>query len=554
MIISDLLARIGFSLEAKPLDEASEKLEGIKRRLEFLAAAEVVRGIYELTERFSGFAETLNNSAVAAGLSVESLQKLQFAAGQTGVSSEQVSQSMALLSRKLYEARNGSAEAAKAFADIGISPAQVQSFHSTQDALLAVSNGMAAISDPVKKQALTLDFFGRGASRMVAFVGQGGDAINKIGQEAEDMGAVLSGPAVAALQEVEDSLSGFFQIVKTFSATVAAQFAPSIREFIRQLEQWYKANRALIMVNVRRWIEDLLFAFGFLVGITKVVTQAVFDYAAAHPALINQLGRVVLWLGAMSLGVGVLGRMLGWLKSVSEVATGGFGGMATAGKTVWQVFGLMRAGLAALLLRLAILTEAALPALSSALLSMSAAISATPIGWLVAGVAVLVLGVQAIYETFFKKGGNWKDTWIYKIFDKISGAFGWAAKKLGFGDAPSGPTVDAVEPPANMAPSPAQVSDALAAPQDAAAAFSAAMVRMQTLSAPPTAAAAMPTLADAQSMVRQVQSTINAPITINVPPATPVGDVADKAKQAVAEHLDKTLREAQRDVRSVQVH
>ncbi|RZL29676.1 MAG: hypothetical protein EOP64_00290 [Sphingomonas sp.] len=559
MKIAELLAHIGFTTDAAPLDEASEKLEGIKRRLEFLAAAEVVRGIYELTERFSGFAEGLNTAAVAAGLSVESLQKLQFAAGQSGVSADEMSQSMALLSRKLYEARSGSAEAAKSFEQVGIDPAQIQSFHSTQEALLAVSNGMSRLTDPVAKQALAMDLFGRSGSRMVAFMSEGGGAISKMGQEAQDMGAVLSGPAVRALQEVEDSLSGFWQIVKTFSATVAAQFAPSIKAFVGDLEAWYKANRALIMVNVRKWIEDLLYAFGFLVGITEVVTQAIMDYAAAHPGLISQIGKLILWLGGLSLGLGALGKLMGYIKSASDVASAGFGGMAEAGKVALKVFTLLRSGLAALLLRLAILTETALPGLSAAFAAMGAALQATPIGWLIAGVAVLVLGVEALYTTFFKKGGNWKDTWIYKIFEKISGAFGWAAKKLGFGDTPDGNSPQSAASDAPPASAAGQVAGALSrtvgmdASQDATTAFSNALGRMQGMSGP-AGAMALPGASEASAAMQQITSTINAPITINVPPGTPPQQVADSAKQAVVDHLDKTLREAQRDVRSAQVH
>lgn len=569
MIIADLLGRIGFHVEHEKLDEASEALEGIKRRLEFLAAAEVIKGIFELTERFSGFAENLSSAAEAAGLTTEQLQRLQFAAGQSGVSAEDMGTGLGVLSRKLYEARKGSEEAVKSFAAVGIGPEQIASFRTTSEALAAVADHMSSVEDPIARQAITMDLFGRGSSKMVKFLSEGSKAMAENGKAAQDMGAVVSGPAVVALNEVEDALSGFWQTVKAFSATVAAMFAPSIRSAVKDFQAFYAANRAILMVNLEHWVAQIVYAFGYMVGVTEVVTSKVLTFAAAHPVLVRRIGEVLLILGGLSLAVSALMPILSGVSRLVEGLSGGMGSLGSVFKYVMLAGGLLQKGLAALFLRLAVLTETLLPALSEAFLGLSAAISATPVGWLLAGLAAIVLAVNAIYTVFFKQGGSWKDTWIYQIFDKIIGSVKWLKGKLGFGDAAlpgaEAQPGDQAAGQQQKAETPDTASQSLLdrllnrTPQTTAPDIPAMLRRLEdvrsaaaapvaTLLPVPGAAGTPPPSGGPQN------TTINAPITVNIPSGTPPMDVAAKAKEAVVEHLARMNSEALRASRVAQAY
>src|ERR1700728_2605325 len=165
-----LLTKLGFKADLHPLAAVNEHLEGIQRRLEFLAAAEMVKGIYELTERFSHFAEQLGSSAMSAGLTTDALQKLQFAGELNAVSSEDMTGSLAHLSRQLQAARDGSKEATGAFAKAGITPAQIKGFRTSSDALLTLSDRFQNIQDPIKKQAILMQLAGRSSYRLVGLM------------------------------------------------------------------------------------------------------------------------------------------------------------------------------------------------------------------------------------------------------------------------------------------------------------------------------------------------------------------------------------------------
>lgn len=295
----EVLTKWGFDVEHEKLDKVEKQLEGIKQRLEFLAAVEIIKGIFELSERFATFAEDLHIAAVSAGLTVEAFQKLAFSAGMSRVSQDELSGALARLTRHLYEARNGGAEAQKVFAMAGFTADQVAGFRTGADAMAALADKFQKTEDPVKKQAIAMQLMGRGSYNMVAFLSQGSDAIKKMGIEAEHLGVILSHDQVEALTEVEHSFQRMFMIVKAVAATFASFLAPSVKSAVDDFTKFYEVNKKVFEVNMRQWVYDVTYALGFLYEAFKFVTQALFDFSNAHPAVTRFLGDFIIIIGAL---------------------------------------------------------------------------------------------------------------------------------------------------------------------------------------------------------------------------------------------------------------
>lgn len=433
MPFKELITKWGFKVEKEPLDRLEKQIEGIKHSLEFLAAAEVVKGIYELTERFAHFAEELHVAALSAGLTVEEFQKLTFAAGHYSISQEEMSTGLARLSRNLQQARLGSEEANMAFQQAGLTPQQVLGFKTSGDALAALADRFRAIQDPIQKQALAMQLFGRGSTSFVAFLSQGSGAIHGLGEEAQKMGAILGEKNVEALVKAEHSLNDLWAVLKNIGATIASYFAPSIETITKSMLKFWEANQKLINVQVRAWVWDITFALGFIYETVKIVIQKFLDFAAAHQMLVRRVGEFIIALGLMALGIFAVQKALGFLKGAFELFETvtkpiEFGWEKLFKPGLFWIGGLIRGGLSKLLLYLATLTATAFPALSSAFLSLGAVIEATPIGWLLTGLAALVVILHDAYTLLFGSG-KWEDTWISKA---ITAAKGFGSKALSF--------------------------------------------------------------------------------------------------------------------------
>ena len=316
MTVAELLAKIGFQVEDKPLDAVQSKLEGIQRRLEFLGAAEVLKGVAELGKRFGEFAENLGVNASAAGVTAEALQKLQFAAGLSGVSSDKVSESLSFLSRSLNAARTGSKEAAQTFAEIGISPSQIQSFATTKDALAAVSDRIAGIQDPVKKQAMTMAMLGRGAGQMTEWLSKGSKGWAALGEEAESVGAVLSSQTLEILRDTGDSLNTLWQVARNFAATIISYVGPGIQQAVTAMLEFWKANRKVIELNIKKFVEDFLFALGYFYGVVSVVISRILEWAAAHQEVVDAAEKVIGVLTLVSGGIWGVHKAIDAVKGI----------------------------------------------------------------------------------------------------------------------------------------------------------------------------------------------------------------------------------------------
>jgi len=384
-------------------EKLAEGIEGVNRKLEFLAATEVVKGLYELTEKFANFAGETIAAADSAGITTDALQGLQYAASHSAVSADTVTGSIARLSKQLYEARNGSAEAQESFRAVGIPMSQVMSFHSGADALEAFADRMKEMHDPIAKEALSMRLLGRGGYGTVAWLSKGGKVMHELTKEAITTGAVLRGPQLHALLEVEEAAKSAGHIFKVLAGTFAADLAPSVKYLVGYFTAFYQANKKLIDVNLHKWAEIFMFDLGFMVGFLTVVVNKVIDFYKAHQDLID-VG--MKWTGIL-YGAALAANSLAWsvgliaspVKAAWALISGGYGVMMR----VWGVGVKMWQGLTLV----ADVYETSI-----------ASIAASTAAW-VLSIGGIVLGAQSIWEVL--NGKKFADTWLGQMIDKLLG-------------------------------------------------------------------------------------------------------------------------------------
>jgi hypothetical protein len=270
----EILTKLGFEVDEKPLAKVEGLLGGIKRTLQVFAVAEVVRGIADMTERFAHFAEELHIAAESAGITVEKFQQLAFAAKQSAVSQEELGMSMARLSRHLYDARRGGEEANKAFMDAGFTQDQIAGFKTGSDVMAALADRFKDIQDPIKKQALAMELMGRGSVNMVGFLSQGSAAIDHMGMEASKLGIVLSGAQVNALVKLEHALQKVWAIIEGVGKAIAATLAPAITGAIDYFLKLFGAASNVLKLNWQEWAYKISFAAGYVVGVIEGVIKS----------------------------------------------------------------------------------------------------------------------------------------------------------------------------------------------------------------------------------------------------------------------------------------
>lgn len=537
--LRDLVARISFHTETEPLERINHTLEKMSSRLELLAATEAVRSIYELTEKFGHFGESIESAAVAAGITSEAFQKMAYAASQNAVGQEELSGSMAKLARNIAQARDGSKEATQAFAAVGITPSQVAGFTDASDAMQALGDRIQSIQDPIKRTQVTMQLLGRGSSNMTKFLAQGGEGMRAKMVEAADMGAVVSDKGIENLAELEDAFSGLALIVKSTAATFASYFAPSLKAMVKDLGSLWAANRKVLELNFKKWVYGITFALGFVEGVFETVTRAVMGFVASHQQLIGIIGGALLALAGFSLGLTGAQKVIATAISIVEFFVGAINNLVAVlgflGKVIaspWKAFvflaGIAQTALVAILGVLIEMTATAFPALSTALASFGSVLLATPVGVFAAALAGIIVASHDLWALWH--GANFKDTWIGQAIDTIKGLSVGVLRKLGlFSDTPTEPSGSALTKGTTP---------------DLGALTADAMGNIGAIGS--TNAGGVSNAQSAAGAGSQSSTTyhVDAPITVNVPANADPKSVAMAAKDGVSDALHKMLRTA----------
>lgn len=283
----NVVTKYEFQIQSDKLNALEKQLNTIKRAAESIAviqiaeffatasekAYELGKAAFESLEKTAELGERIHIAAESAGLSAEAFQKLAFSAKQNSVSSEEMEHGMLRLSRALYAARNGGAEAQKSFALAGITPDQVQGFKTSQDALYALSNRFQQIHDPIQKAAIAQQLMGRGSLHMVAWMNQGSGALRAQGAEAQRVGAVLTSSQINVLVKLNHELVKVQAVVQAMSAQFAVKFAPAVQIVAEDFLKFMEAIKGLTSSSTDGWINSMIYGLGYLYGIIKALTK-----------------------------------------------------------------------------------------------------------------------------------------------------------------------------------------------------------------------------------------------------------------------------------------
>lgn len=324
MDVASLLLKVGIKADTDALEKLQSKLESINSKLRILAGAEIIKGLFHLTENFGHSALELENTAAAAGLTTEAMQKLQFAVAQSGGNASELGMTMSHLARLIEGARLGADDAVQTFYKLGISQQAIQSYHNTEDALFGVMDALRQIKDPIKQHALLDQALGQGSRGLGRFALAGSAAARETTRNAKAMGAIVPAGTIRQLANAKAALAGFGQIVKAVSATVGGLFAPVVIKVVGAIEKFYSANRVLISQTLEDWVVNAAGALGYLVGLFETVGGAVFRFAARHSELLKTVMKGVLAFAAASAAIGAVAKAIGLVQSVWSGVAGIF--------------------------------------------------------------------------------------------------------------------------------------------------------------------------------------------------------------------------------------
>ncbi len=212
-----------------------------------LGVGAVVAKTREAVETF----DKIGESAEKIGVTTDAFQELQYAAMLSGVGAEGMEKALEQLNRRAGETAAGVGEAKDTFKRLGVSVLDESGKIKTADALLVeLAEKFEGIKSPAERAAAAGKLFGEElGTKMAAMLAKGTAEMEKLRQEARDLGVVVDEHILKSAAGAADKLDAMAKAIDINLKTAVIDLAPEL------------ARMAELIARSVRAVSDLLDGF-----------------------------------------------------------------------------------------------------------------------------------------------------------------------------------------------------------------------------------------------------------------------------------------------------
>lgn len=238
------------------LTKLADFTDGIGKKI---AAAFAVGTLIKLGKDSLDTAEAVGKLAKQLNMTVEGYSSLEAAAKRSQVSNDDFTRSMNAISRSAFQAASGAGESVMAWTQLGVKVTDSSGRMKGLEALLAdVSNGFQAMPDGITKSAIAMKLFGEeSGAKLLPFVNQGADGLQRLREEATAAGNVISGEFSQAATETNQNLRSVSGLLPMVAKQLTSELAPALSALSGQLRD-FLTNQAGGLVEFLKTVSSLL--------------------------------------------------------------------------------------------------------------------------------------------------------------------------------------------------------------------------------------------------------------------------------------------------------
>ncbi|MDB2704917.1 hypothetical protein N9Y67_00080 [Pseudomonadota bacterium] len=316
------------------------------------------------------------------GISGKALQEWSFVAERAGVSQSILDSSMLAFTKRMGEAKAGTGALVTLLKKT--SPAfleQLKAAKSNEAAFALLVEGLRAMEDPQQKAALAAAAFSRSGVAMANVANQTAAEVQAMKNELAAYNGVLSDKALANAEKYKDRQAELGRIMGGMGAVIGTELMPQLTKMMVGFRGWYIANKKIVDGN--------------LISFAKKLSKG-----------IREVG---LWARDIAPKIGSFIEKIGGLKGVLIAVAAVMAGPLLASIAL----------ITSSLVSLGIFAAPALAGLATTLytttipsiIAMNTAMLASPITWIVAGIAAVAGAAYLIYENWAPISNWFSDMW-----------------------------------------------------------------------------------------------------------------------------------------------
>lgn len=297
--------------------KAGERLNtSMTRVAKAIAGVFAVRQIQRFVLSTAQAIDEQGKFAQQLGVSFAELQKLQFAAEQSGASITQLNNSLRRGRRNIADAAEGTGSAVDALAELNLEARELTRL-SPDEQFRVLADAISGVEDEARQAAIAYRIFGRDGEFLLNTLRQGRDGLAELGDEAERSGRILSDQAAADAAKFNDELNKLRGAARGAAVSMGSDLLPAITDVITAFTDFIADGDK---------VQGVISVLGFAAQATAVVLAGRFIasiYASITAMNIAAIGARTLTAALAFLGgpVGVLAAVVASLGLVAWHAT-----------------------------------------------------------------------------------------------------------------------------------------------------------------------------------------------------------------------------------------
>ena len=283
------------------------------------------KAFVDVTIEAAAAADEMLTMSSISGMSVETLQEMQYAAEFVDVSVDRLNDGFKDLTSAMKSANTGSEDAQKAFAQLGVNITDSNGkLRNAKDVFFETIDALGQLEAGTQRDALAMTIFSESARELNPLIDAGSGKLRQLAQQAHDTGYVLSEDAVKSLGKVDDALKELNNTQEGLKKQIAAEFAPTTEKALKTLnDAVLEIGNAFIDSGVVESFADMLeSSLGLidpLTTIAKVVLPVLnigLSQTADMVALIADASDIII--GLMTFDFDKVKTALGWNASAGK--------------------------------------------------------------------------------------------------------------------------------------------------------------------------------------------------------------------------------------------
>ena len=288
------------------------------------AATKATKALIDCAGAGAAYADEMLTLSIQTGISLQTLQELNYAAPLVDVSLDTMVSSMSKLTKEMGSMDKNGVKADDALTRMGLTIYNTSGkLKSSEDMFWEVIYALGQIENPTERDALAMELFGKSAQELNPLIAASTQGMRDLSAEANQMGVVLSERALKTLGEYQDSLDTFNNVWAGFKNQLGANVSGLFKPFVDD------ATSAVAQVNNLLkdvWDETDADALAKILGGVwdNFVSDAKALWDKLSPVISSLISSVKAYLDEH------LPTMLGNLGNLIKTAIGDLTGMATA--------------------------------------------------------------------------------------------------------------------------------------------------------------------------------------------------------------------------------